>query len=67
MTIKATADFADLLIETVYCALSRSANGLSENEPTRRINEFGYNELSEKRKNPFLDFFDGIGGQCLGS
>ena len=56
MTTKATADFVDLPIEDAYSALSTSANGLSENERKRRINEFGYNELSEKRKNPFLDF-----------
>jgi H+-transporting ATPase len=56
MTTKATADFADLLIEDAYSALSTSTNGLSENEAKRRINESGYNELSEKRKNPFVDF-----------
>jgi H+-transporting ATPase len=56
MTTKATADFADLLIEDAYSALSTSTNGLTENEVKRRINESGYNELSEKRKNPFVDF-----------
>ena len=56
MTTKATADFADLPIEDAYSALSTSTNGLSENEAKRRINESGYNELSEKRKNPFVDF-----------
>jgi len=56
MTIKATADFADLPIEETYSVLSASTNGLSEDEAKRRINESGYNELSEKRKNPFVDF-----------
>ncbi len=56
MTTKATADFADLPIEDAYSALSTSTNGLSENEAKRRINESGYNELSEKRKNAFVDF-----------
>ncbi|MGP8068301.1 MAG: plasma-membrane proton-efflux P-type ATPase [Candidatus Bathyarchaeia archaeon] len=56
MTSKATAEFAVLPIEDAYLALSTSANGLSENEAKGRISEFGYNELSEKRKNPFLDF-----------
>jgi H+-transporting ATPase len=56
MTTKVTADFADLPIEDAYSALSTSTNGLSENEAKRRINESGYNELSEKRKNPFVDF-----------
>jgi H+-transporting ATPase len=56
MTTKATADFAELPIEDAYSALSTSTNGLSENEAKRRINESGYNELSEKRKNHFVDF-----------
>jgi len=56
MTTKATADFADLPIEDAYSALSSSTNGLTENEAKRRINESGYNELSEKRKNPCVDF-----------
>jgi len=56
MTTKATADFADLPIEDACSALSTSTNGLTENEAKTRINESGYNELSEKRKNPFVDF-----------
>jgi len=56
MTTKATADFVDLPIENVYSALSASANGLSDDAVKRRINESGYNEISEKRKNPFVDF-----------
>jgi H+-transporting ATPase len=56
MTTKVTADFADLPIENSYSALRASANGLSDNEAKRRISESGYNELSEKRKNPFVDF-----------
>ncbi len=56
MTTRTTADFADVTIEAAYSALSTSTNGLSENEAKRRISESGYNELSEKRKNPFVDF-----------
>jgi cation transport ATPase-like protein len=56
MTTKATTDFADSPIEDAFSELSTSTNGLSENEAERRINESGYNELSEKRKNPFVDF-----------
>ena len=56
MTTRTTADFADVTIEDAYSTLSASANGLSEDEAKRRINESGYNELSEKQKNPFIDF-----------
>ncbi len=56
MTTKATADFANLTIEDAYRVLTTSTTGLTEDEAKRRINELGYNELSEKRKNPFIDF-----------
>jgi H+-transporting ATPase len=56
MTTKATGDFADMSIEDTCSTLITSTNGLTENEAMRRINEFGYNELAEKRKNPFADF-----------
>jgi len=56
MNSGSTVDFAQLTVEDAYSALSSSVNGLSENEAKRRINESGYNELLEKRKNPFVDF-----------
>ena len=56
MTTKATADFADLIIDDAYRALTTSTDGLTEDEAKRRIYELGYNELSEKRRNPVTDF-----------
>lgn len=56
MTGRTTADLRDAAIEDAYSALGASANGLSEDEAKRRINESGYNELLEKQKNPFVDF-----------
>ena len=56
MTTKATADFANLTVEDAYVALTTSTNGLTEDEAKRRIYDLGYNELSEKRKNPITDF-----------
>jgi H+-transporting ATPase len=56
MKTKRTADFADIPLSDAYAALSASINGLTEDEAKRRVNELGYNELTEKRKNPVLDF-----------
>jgi H+-transporting ATPase len=56
MTTKTTADFSNVPIEDVYRELNASTDGLREDEARKRISEFGYNELVEKRKNPFLDF-----------
>jgi H+-transporting ATPase len=56
MTTKATVEFAKLPIDDVYTALHSSTDGLTEDEARKRITELGYNELQEKRANPFLDF-----------
>lgn len=56
MTTKATADFVDLTVEEACSVLTSSTSGLSEDEAKSRINELGYNELLEKRRNPLTDF-----------
>jgi len=56
MTTRATAEFVNQSIDDAYKALSTSTNGLTEDEARNRVREFGYNELPEKRRNPFLDF-----------
>jgi H+-transporting ATPase len=56
MATKATADFANVPINDAYRELNASTNGLMEDQARRRLSELGYNEISEKRKNPFLDF-----------
>ena len=33
-----------------------AANGLTQSEATQRIRQYGYNELPEKKENPFLKF-----------
>jgi len=37
--------------------LGTSENGLSQNEAEKRLDEYGYNELAEKKTNPILKFF----------
>jgi len=56
MTGRATADFGNVPVDDAYRDLNASTDGLTEDEARRRISEFGYNELAEKRRNPFLDF-----------
>lgn len=43
-------------IEDLFAALASSSQGLSSEETKRRLDEFGPNELSEKKMNPFLRF-----------
>jgi H+-transporting ATPase len=57
MTVKATADYAEVSIDNAYIALNTSAKGLTEDEVTRRIAEVGHNAVSEKRKNALADLF----------
>ena len=56
MITKASAELANVSVDDTYQALNASTNGLSEDEAKRRISELGYNELPEKRRNPFVDF-----------
>jgi H+-transporting ATPase len=37
--------------------LGTSGDGLDENEAKNRLEEYGYNEIPEKKENPFLKFF----------
>jgi H+-transporting ATPase len=53
---KVTADFRNVLIDDAYRELNASTGGLTEDEARKRINELGYNEIAEKRKNPARDF-----------
>jgi H+-transporting ATPase len=53
---KPTTSFAESTLDETFAALAASTNGLTENEAERRIKELGPNELTEKRRNPFLDF-----------
>ncbi|MEM3706091.1 MAG: plasma-membrane proton-efflux P-type ATPase [Candidatus Bathyarchaeia archaeon] len=54
--IKSTSEFKQLSIEETFKILETSMQGLTETEAKNRIEKFGYNEITEKRKNPFIDF-----------
>jgi len=56
MKMKTTSEFEEISIEEAFKLLQTSAGGLAEAEVKRRIQTFGYNEIPEKRKKPFLEF-----------
>ncbi len=37
-------------LDNVYSSLNSSKDGITENEATKRISLYGYNEVSEKRR-----------------
>ncbi|MGB9740996.1 MAG: plasma-membrane proton-efflux P-type ATPase [Candidatus Bathyarchaeales archaeon] len=55
--IKSTADFKQLSIEEAFKILETSMLGLTESEAKNRIEKFGYNEITEEKKNPLIEFF----------
>ncbi len=54
--IKNTKEYRDLPLGTILNSLKTSMVGLAESEVESRLEQFGYNEIVEKKKNPFLDF-----------
>ncbi|MEM3832145.1 MAG: plasma-membrane proton-efflux P-type ATPase [Thermoprotei archaeon] len=54
--IKSTSEFKQLSIEETLKILETSMQGLTEAEAKNRIEKFGYNEIVEEKKNPFIDF-----------
>ncbi|HTY11253.1 MAG TPA: plasma-membrane proton-efflux P-type ATPase [Bacteroidota bacterium] len=50
------SDWAALPLSEAKMELGFSAEGLSEAEVQRRLTQYGYNELVEKRANPYLKF-----------
>ncbi len=55
-------DLKDLPVEEALKRLDTSVEGLSQEEAKKRIDQYGYNELEEKRESPillFLSYFRG--------
>lgn len=53
---KPTSDFMSPSIQDVYLLLQSSENGLSDTAAAERLSIYGRNEISEKKKNPVLEF-----------
>jgi len=56
LILKNTSEYKDLSVEKTFGLLVTSENGISENEAKQRIQQIGYNEIKEEKKNPLLDF-----------
>jgi H+-transporting ATPase len=50
------AEFADLSLEEALRRLRSSPDGLTEADAQLRLGEYGANELTERKKNPVLEF-----------
>ncbi|MGW8256257.1 MAG: plasma-membrane proton-efflux P-type ATPase, partial [Thermoguttaceae bacterium] len=53
---KTTEDLASLSIGDLQEKLGSSLAGLSQDEAQKRLSQYGYNELAEKKENPILKF-----------
>ena len=51
------AEIKDMPADKVLKKLNSSNNGLSSSDAENRIKQYGYNEISEKKVNPFIKFF----------
>jgi H+-transporting ATPase len=51
-----TPDLSRISLSEVQASLAYSAQGLGDAEVLARLKRYGYNEISEKKPNPFLKF-----------
>jgi H+-transporting ATPase len=54
--LRSTASYKELSLQETFKLLEASEGGLGESEARNRLQIFGYNEIKEKKKNPFLEF-----------
>ena len=53
---KSTAEYKEISLKKTLESLKTTTNGLSGAEAAKRLALFGHNEITEKKKNPFLEF-----------
>lgn len=54
--MKGTSEYNNMSSEEIIKSLETTEEGLSEKEAEARVNEIGYNEIKEVKKNPILRF-----------
>ncbi len=54
--VRSTSEYKKISVEATLKSLEASIAGLAESEVGKRLERFGYNEIVEKKKNPFLEF-----------
>jgi len=62
----AEVQLKDLPLAELKSRLGFSPNGLSQAEARSRLSQYGYNELAEKKENPFLKFLSYFWGPIPG-
>ena len=60
--VKKTSDYKDLSPEEAMNVLGTSPDGLQEAEAERRLQTFGYNKITEKKKSPAIEFLSKFWG-----
>jgi H+-transporting ATPase len=53
---RSTSDYKGLSGETLFQRLETSGDGLTQSEAAKRLALFGYNEIAEVKRHPFVDF-----------
>jgi len=56
LKLRKTSEFKNKSVDETLKLLETSLKGLNESEVKNRLKIFGYNEISEKKKNPLSDF-----------
>jgi H+-transporting ATPase len=54
--VKNTSEYKNSSIEDTLKLLETTPDGLSDAEVKARIEKYGYNEIAEKKRNPFFEF-----------
>ena len=54
--VRSTSEYKNVSLEESLKILKTSINGLDESEAKKRLGVFGFNEIVEDKRNPFLEF-----------